>query len=163
MPGAFRFFLGIRCVVPRGRRVNPISERAAAYIAGLIDGEGTITLTRQHAHENRRLVVSIANTEIALLRFVLDEIGAGKITRKAVASDRHTPSYCYTVTSLQALALLEQITPHLRSYKKDRAELAIDAYERLTPRNGRYSPDLRRRRQEFEISLLSLKPHALTR
>ncbi len=36
----------------------------AAYIAGLIDGEGTITLTREHANENRRLVVSISNTEV---------------------------------------------------------------------------------------------------
>ena len=46
------------------RRQISCHRECAAYIAGLIDGEGTITLTRLHAHENRRLVVSIANTEI---------------------------------------------------------------------------------------------------
>lgn len=32
----------------------------AAYIAGLIDGEGTVTLTRKHRNENRQLCVSIS-------------------------------------------------------------------------------------------------------
>ena len=54
------------------RHVNQLSAEAAAYIAGLIDGEGTITLTRLHTNENRRLVISIANTELALLKFVIE-------------------------------------------------------------------------------------------
>jgi len=43
-------------------RIPKLPAESAAYIAGLIDGEGTITLTRLHAGANRRLVVSIANT-----------------------------------------------------------------------------------------------------
>ena len=43
-------------------RIPKLPAASAAYIAGLIDGEGTITLTRLHAGANRRLVVSIANT-----------------------------------------------------------------------------------------------------
>jgi hypothetical protein len=39
----------------------------AAYLAGLIDGEGTIALTRRHAGEERQLVLSISSTEIDLL------------------------------------------------------------------------------------------------
>jgi hypothetical protein len=31
----------------------------AAYLAGLIDGEGTIALSRRHASEHRQLVLSI--------------------------------------------------------------------------------------------------------
>jgi hypothetical protein len=45
-------------------RIPKLAPEISAYIAGLIDGEGTITLTRMHANETRRLVVSIANTEI---------------------------------------------------------------------------------------------------
>lgn len=78
---------------------RPLSPEAAAYIAGLIDGEGTITLSRLHANENRRLVISIANTEIQLLEFVRNETGVGKITRKRRTSEFHTQSYCYSVTS----------------------------------------------------------------
>jgi len=135
-----------------------LSLEAAAYIAGLIDGEGTITLSRLHANENRRLVISIANTEIQLLEYVLCSAGVGKITRKRKTSEAHTQSFCYSVTSQQALALLKQITPFLKSYKRGRALLALDRYQALTPRNGRYSRAQVAERQEFESTFLSLVP-----
>jgi hypothetical protein len=131
----------------------------AAYIAGLVDGEGTVTLTRLHVSENRRIVVSIANTEYQLLRFVIDQVGAGKITRKKATSDRHTPSFCYAITSRQALALLFQIAPFLRSYKRQRAELALQRYVQLTPRNGKYTLDQLADRQEFERNFLAMNSH----
>ncbi len=139
------------------RHVNQLSAEVAAYIAGLIDGEGTITLTRLHTNENRRLVISIANTELALLKFVIDQVGAGKITRKRTSLPQHTPSYCYAITSRQALSLLRQISPHLRSYKRKRAELALELYAQLTPRNGKYDAESRVDRHRFEQNLLSLK------
>jgi len=140
-----------------GSHSKRLSTGDAAYIAGLIDGEGTITLSRLHAHEKRRLVVSIASTEIQLLQFVLDAFGAGKITRKRTASERHTPSHCFAVTSRQALALLNQVAPYLRSYKRSRADLVLAQYLALTPRNGRYTPDQLARRSEFETRLLSMR------
>jgi hypothetical protein len=144
--------------VVQGRSPKQLSLDAAAYIAGLIDGEGTITLSRLHADENRRLVVSIANTEIQLLEFVIDQVGAGKTTRKRTTADRHTPSYCYAITSRQALDLLRQISPHLRSYKRQRAELTLKHYRQLTPRNGKYTNELLTLRHEFERKLLSITP-----
>ena len=45
------------------REVNSLSPVDAAYIAGLVDGEGTITLSRKHGGEGRQLVLSISNTE----------------------------------------------------------------------------------------------------
>ena len=41
----------------------------AAYLAGLNDGEGTITLSRRHANEKRQLVVSISSTEPDLVEW----------------------------------------------------------------------------------------------
>ena len=146
----------VRSAVIVGRRIKQLPAEVAAYIAGLIDGEGTVTLTRLHANENRRIAVSIANTEIQLLKFVIDEVGAGKITRKRTSSDRHTPSFCYAITSRQALDLLRQLSPYLRSYKRKRAELAIQFYEQLTPRNGKYTQTLLADRRKFETNLLSL-------
>jgi len=32
-------------------KINRLTPEQAAYLAGLIDGEGTITLTRMHRHE----------------------------------------------------------------------------------------------------------------
>jgi hypothetical protein len=69
----------------RYKCVASLSSTDAAYIAGLVDGEGTVTLSRRHAHDRRQLVVSIANTELQLLQFVLRSVGAGKITSKRIA------------------------------------------------------------------------------
>ncbi len=73
------------------RKVSAFSRIDAAYIAGLIDGEGTITLSRKHKNDNRQLVISISNTEQPLLDYVLATVGAGKITRKKTYKENHTP------------------------------------------------------------------------
>lgn len=140
------------------RIIRTLSPTDAAYIAGIIDGEGTVTLTREHANENRRLVISISSTEMALLRFVKDTIDAGRITTKRTYSDRHTPSFTYRITSRQALELLRQVHPFLRGYKRERAALVLAHYLDLTPRNGRYTPEQREARTRFEQVVLEVKP-----
>ena len=64
------------------KEVKSLDQTDAAYIAGLIDDEGTVTLSRRHRSENRQLVVSISNTDRPLLEYVLDTVGVGKITGK---------------------------------------------------------------------------------
>lgn len=135
-----------------------LSETDAAYIAGLVDGEGTITLTRKHRNENRQVTVSISNTDKYLLDFVRATVGQGKITRKRVTSARHTPSYTYAIYNRQALTLLEQISPYLKTYKSARCNLILRDYVTVTPRNGKYTHELKLARQEFEIAVLSIKP-----
>ena len=44
------------------KEVKVMSKIESAYIAGLIDGEGTVTLSRRHRSENRNLLISISNT-----------------------------------------------------------------------------------------------------
>jgi hypothetical protein len=51
---------------------------------------------------------------------------------------------------------LAQITPFLRSYKRQRAELVLRDYLRLTPRNGKYSEVAKRQKREFESTLLAI-------
>jgi hypothetical protein len=135
----------------------------AAYIAGLIDGEGTITLTRLHRNEHRRLVVSISNTDRSLLDYVRITVSAGRITSKSTRSEKHTPSFAWQVTSRQALAVLHAVHPYLRTYKALRASLALEHYLAVTPRNGRYDAGLLHRRAEFEQRFFAIQPaYALT-
>ncbi|MGG3467989.1 LAGLIDADG family homing endonuclease [Neobacillus pocheonensis] len=42
----------------------------AAYIAGIIDGEGSISLTRMHENEHRRPCITIASTDKELLLYI---------------------------------------------------------------------------------------------
>ena len=136
--------------------MRKLREEERAYIAGLIDGEGTITLTRKHRNENRQLAVTISNTERPLLAYVLLTIGSGKITGKRTAASHHTPSFTYAIYNRQALELLDQIQPYLRSRKSDRAGLILRDYVRLTPRNGKYSPELLAERRAFEDAVLAV-------
>jgi len=137
---------------------NALCATDAAYIAGLIDGEGTITLSRKHRNENRQLAISISNTEKYLLESVLDKVGAGKITGKRTARPNHTPGFTYAIYNRQALWLLEQVFPYLRTYKSKRARLILRDYLTLTPRNGKYNRQQLLERDQFETAVLQIKP-----
>ncbi len=139
------------------RKIKPLSNTNAAYIAGLIDGEGTITLSRKHKNENRQLCVSISSTEIDLLDFVLTASGVGKITNKKTSKPLHSHSYAYAVYNRHALALLGIVLPYLKSYKKERANLILKDYLSVTPRNGKYNAEILARKKIFEQSVLAIK------
>ena len=140
------------------KKTNHLSPTDAAYIAGIIDGEGTISLTRRHKNENRQLEISVSNTEMNLLDYLLKTIGTGRITRKRTYSDKHTPSATYQVSNRQALSLLEQIQPFLLTYKQYRARLVLRDYLRLTPRNGKYTEEMLTQREKFIEAFLNTKP-----
>lgn len=132
------------------KTVARLTDIDAAYLAGLIDGEGTIALSRRHARENRQLVVTISSTERVLVDWALQTTRAGKITRKKPTSSHHAAGLTYVIANRQALALLEQVAPFLRSYKVDRARLVLDYYLKVTPRNGKYDAATLAARAEFE-------------
>lgn len=135
-----------------------MSPPDAAYLAGLIDGEGTVTLARKHRNENRRISVSMCNTEIALVLAARRISGVGIISRKRRSSVKHAQAYVWAVWGRQALEILRQIQPWMRSYKAERAALALSEYVALTPRNGKYTARQREMRKSFETRLLALSP-----
>jgi LAGLIDADG-like domain len=134
----------------QSRKVSVLSPVDAAYLAGLIDGEGTIALTRIHRGQNRQLAVTISSTELALLEWTKSATGVGKITSKRTSAPQHSPGYTYCVANRQALALLTQVHQYLRSYKALRSRLVIENYLKLTPRNGKYTEVLLEARRRFE-------------
>lgn len=137
---------------------NELSLDEAAYIAGLVDGEGTVALSRKHKSDNRQLAISISSTERQLLTFVKDRTGVGKITNKRAYNPAHTPSFTYAVYNRQALDVLRQIHPYLLTYKARRSAPILKHYVELTPRNGKYTTVLRSERTCFEEAVMSIKP-----
>lgn len=140
------------------KRAHLLSPTDAAYLAGLIDGEGTVTLSRRNRYKQRGLIVTISNTERPLLEHVLETVGVGKITNKRIIKSHHTPSFTYQICNRQALAVLHQVVPFLRSHKAVRAALVLKDYLRLTPRNGRYSVALLDERDTFIRSFFAIQP-----
>ena len=143
------------------KRTRTLSLEQAAYIAGLVDGEGTVALTRRHSRQNRQLVICISSTERYLLEYVLEVVGAGRISNKRTYLPQHRPSFTYAIDNRQALDLLRQITPYLKTYKFKRARLVLDHYLRLTSRNGRYSPQKLEERSAFVEKFLALRADSI--
>lgn len=144
------------------RKVKKLSPEEAAYLAGLIDGEGTIALTRKHRGEHRQLMVSISSTEQPLLKYVKKVIGAGRITNKCTYQSNHTPSVTYAISNRQALDVLVQVSTYLKTYKAKRAQLVLRRYIQLTPRNGKYTKAILKKRDTFIEKFLSLNPRRQT-
>lgn len=140
------------------KKAKSLSANEASYLAGIIDGEGTITLTRRNVYKNRLLALTVSNNELPLLKYITSITGVGKITQKNVYSENHAIAYTYQVYSRQALALIKIISPFLRTYKKKRAELVLKNYLKLTPRNGKYTPALLKKRAVFVDKFLSTVP-----
>ena len=88
-------------------------------------------------------------TEMQLLQFVVDAAGVGRISNKRASRPNHSHSFAYGVYNRQALQLIEQIYPHLLSYKAERCALVLTNYLRLTPRNGKYTVKLAEERSRF--------------
>jgi hypothetical protein len=62
----------------------------------------------------------------------------------------HAAGLTYSIANRQALDVLGQVTPFLRSYKRERARLILERYLAVTPRNGKYSAAQRTARTAFE-------------
>lgn len=133
-------------------------ETEKAYLAGIIDGEGSIMLTRFHRNEYHSPCVSIASTDLELLEWVKSTIGSGKITsKKNYNEEKHKDSYTYTIIYDDAIKLLKDIEPYLVIYKKkSRAQHIISKYKKVTLRNGKYNETQKLIKNQFYIDFLAL-------
>lgn len=118
-----------------------MNETQKAYVAGIIDGEGSIMLQSFHKNQHPSPCISVASTTIELLNYLKEIIGCGVIVKKKNYNiEKHQDSYTFYVRYNNAIKLLLEIEPYLViENKKKRAKLIIEKYKALTPRNGRYT------------------------
>ncbi|NLM79286.1 MAG: hypothetical protein GX173_14620 [Ruminococcaceae bacterium] len=112
-----------------------------AYLAGIIDGEGSIMLIRSHVNKFPSPCVSIASASLELFDWTKMVTGIGSIkSKKNYHPERHLASYTYTARYRDVLTILQMISPYLViEKKKKRAQFILENYEKVTKRNGRYS------------------------
>jgi hypothetical protein len=135
-----------------------VTDPDKAYIAGIIDGEGSIMLTKFHKNQHPSPCISIASTSIELLDWIKARTGYGNIkSKKNYNTFKHQDSFVYTVKYNDAIKLLNDIIQYLIiPQKKQRAELILSEYKNITPRNGRYSNELLLQKQVFYEKFISL-------
>jgi hypothetical protein len=128
----------------------------AAYAAGLFDGEGSVTLTRNHPLRWPSPQVSVASNDREVLEWLQARFG-GVITTEKPRLPTPSISFDWKLTDRKALAFLGLIRPYLLIHRKQRrVELLLTDYLACTPRNGRYSPEMAARKQELVRQFHSL-------
>ena len=118
-----KFRRGKRAFCKPSRLNLPTEATDLAYLAGILDGEGSITI----AESPRNVVrLGIANTNVELMKWLLS-IGGGisECQRKANQKSQ-TPCYHWQIYSrIDVRSFLAAVVPYMR-IKRAKAELAIE-------------------------------------
>ena len=134
-----------------------MKEREIAYLAGIIDGEGTISFLKRG--ESYIPQVSIANTSKKLMEWCKTVVGEnGTVCRKAPRLPHHSLSYHIRWRFDAALRIAQLCLPYL-IIKIDQAK-ALLKWKSVVRRNGRYGPEelVRRTRLVGKIRALNSRP-----
>lgn len=130
-PGNKQVFCGNLCSgkarYRRGRECAMLTPVDAAYIAGFLDGEGSIMLYRRR--DKAALRVGFANTDRPILEWISQVTACGSITFKR-GNEAHKHGYILQMNADAAASLLRQIRPYLH-IKAKQADLAIAFQERM--------------------------------
>ena len=119
-----------------------MEEWKLAYLAGIIDGEGTIVIAKQKIREGRKnhlysLRMQVGNSEKRLIDWLQENFG-GSIH---IMRERHERKfYQWTVGSKDTYKLLKEMKYYL-VIKEEQADIGIKFYERtLSHKPGRKVP-----------------------
>lgn len=105
-----------------------LTNEAAAYLAGLVDGEGCLNFyrgpnkscTKGYTYIAR---MSITNCDLATLVALREELGIGRVSQKT-PTPRRKPAYQLTFYAREVRLLLPYLLPYLR-IKRKQAEIVL--------------------------------------
>lgn len=128
------------------------------WLAGIIDGEGTISLERKHKGEWRYPRISVSSTDIEILQHCVAITGIGTIRPKKETRKNCSPSWVWKADSKAGtFGILTLILPYLRCPRKlNRARLLFRDYERLTTANGYYTEEQKVAKRKFQEEFMKL-------
>jgi len=117
-----------------------------AYAAGLIDGEGTITIRPRKnplGTTYHYIGISLSNTEPAMVEWLCCFGGSVGLQRPEKAN--HKALYRWTIDGLAGEGFLRAVEPYLVT-KRAQARLALAGRATIRPRGSRLTPELRAER-----------------
>lgn len=121
-----------------------LSPTDAAYLAGIIDGEGSIVRLRRYEPGSLRGVsrhtwrLVVVNTDQDLIEWCRAATGCGSIADKPRIRERHKPCWTWQCYAWNALVVLKQVRPYMK-IKAAKATTAIADLEVLVKRSVPFS------------------------
>lgn len=143
------------------RAVKDLTETEAAYIAGIIDGEGCISIQKVRSGNAKiasagyayRGCVAVKMTDESLVRWFQEVTGLGSAIKAQVPSGNRRQAWAWTCWSKQALALLNRVRPHLRLKGAQADNLAAFQYGmRFGGRQALTHSELAQREHHYQVS-----------
>lgn len=106
-----------------------LTETEKAYIAGIIDGEGAIFITKQSQRQFSPRI-KIANTNKNIIDFLHEKIPkSSKVFLRKRNNSKHKPVWEFSIRSFKVIEeLLKQVSPYL-IIKTKQAELILKFIE----------------------------------
>lgn len=118
----------------KNKTILPLTDTEGAYIAGIIDGEGNIALSKKsNGVGNKRGVafrpyVNVANTNLELIEWLSKTTGLGStVVIKRTHENRKT-AYRWCLWSQQARQVIMAVFPYL-IVKRRQAKLLLEFFE----------------------------------
>lgn len=130
----------------------------AAWLAGYIDGDGSIGLYRNNGKRaSRTPVLVIDSCDHEILGFVVGLVG-GSVVTKPRSKSHHRQAMTWRLRGpRKVIPVLRQILPFMRcAFKLERARLLIEEFNLCTVPNGMYSPARKANKRDFEASFMAL-------
>lgn len=134
-----------------------MKETDCAWLAGYVDGDGSITITKRSGRKFRSLIISIDSTDVELLDHVIKLVGGSLIEKKRY-KDHHRQCYTWRMSGANNIIdLLQKISPYFKcKFKADRSKMILDKWRECTPSNGKYTKRIIELKQNFELEFLKM-------
>lgn len=145
--------------------MNELSETEKAYLAGLIDGEGCIYMSKSARSRGRgkpsyALGFAMVMTSKDTIRYCHELTGVGTVCYfpRHKKNEKHRDQWQWMVSKQDTLEMLQQIYPYLR-LKQPQAKLAIEYATVVCPgwRHGPIPPGLPEKQEAYYVAIKNLK------
>lgn len=100
----------------------------AAYLAGIIDGEGSVILYKRR--EVVAVMLTVSNTAKQLLDWIADKTGVGAVCSQYKETEKRKATWFWRCNADAAESVLQQIRPYL-VLKSAQADLALATQKQL--------------------------------
>lgn len=106
-----------------------ITDAEAGYSAGVVDGEGTLSMTKREYSANwspnYAVIVEVTNTKREMCDWLKETTGIGTVSPKTHTNKRHKRTYVWKLDRHEMAAFLNRILPFL-VIKEDQARLLLE-------------------------------------
>lgn len=132
------------------------NEHNLGWLAGIVDGEGSIFLTRHHKTEFRAPTISITNSSKTIIAEIVRITGINSVSKQKKYKAHHKQCYLWKTSYRKAIEIIKLVEPYLIDEKKKKRAQYLLNYDAVSSRNGKYSKELLSKRREFESIFDSL-------